>query len=250
MKEKKEKILDVLESGTRTERNEKRYFPNRTVKVTEIVNGNFHALFDEECDAAALQKKQDRIDRICANKLNYGDERGKSAVYRDNNTAKELAEMRNHPQDCRVHWAMYLEAIKAPKHLQKYVFENLKIWLKEHDINSLNKNFSFDSVAVMPPAWKRGHESVDLFGWCTEYQLDDLKPAAGLEIGKKVIVPLTRSREAEGKIIGYKFLGEKVRYNGHYGRIVLWYDVQYGNSRYEHAEWKLSAISFPMATAV
>lgn len=247
---KKEKILDVIENGTCTTREVQRYFPERTETETEVVNGSFRAVFSESFDIKDLQKKQDRIDRFMNNTLTYGDSRGKCGVWRDNNTAKELADMSKSMQDCRTHWAMYLEAIKAPKHLQKHVFENLKIWLKEHDINSLNKNFSFDSVAIMPPAWKKGYESVDLFGWCTEYQLDDLMPAAGLEIGKKVIVPLTRREKIEGEIIGYAFRGEKVGYDKRYGRIILWYDVKYGASKYDHAEWKLKDISFPMASAV
>lgn len=235
--DKKENILNVLSEGMR----------ETTAKMVQVKNGNLVARFpaDMEQSIAALQKS---MERKIANLQNYGDPRGKAAVWRENNTAKELSEMREHRQDCRTHWAMYLESIKAPRHLQKYVFENLKIWMKENDINSLNKNFSFDSVAVMPEAWKRGYEQVDLFGWITEYQIADLLPAAGMEIGTKVLVPQSRYEKMEGTIIGYKYFREKTnRYSRErYGRYVIWYDVKYGYSRYEHAEYKLKEISFPM----
>lgn len=245
-KEKKQTILDVLESGI-VEKVSVSYAWGKT-PCKKVTNDFGTYVFS---DKEAIVKKERSISRKIANQLNFGDERGKIGIWRENSTAKKLAELQGDFQDCRRHYKMFLEAMKAPKNLRKYVYENIREWMKEHDVNSLNKNIPFDIAEILPPAWRKGFENEDLFGFQTEFQLDDLLPAAGFEIGKEVVARYDGDWRV-GKIVGYKYFGEKFSslYRKRYGRYVIWYDVQFGENRWNHADFKLKELSFNFAEAV
>ena len=249
---KKENILDVLKGGTSKTEKSNEFFPyakNYARDIfTKVTNGNFCANFvagDEE----NILARQKRFEREIANKLNYGHSAGKAGVYKPNKTEIVLSKLSAHRAACVKYYAMYQKALKAPKHLREYVFQNIGEWLHEHKDFSLNFEtgfpVTFDIVEVFPKAWTKGWENEDLFGWQTDYQLDDLLPAAGLEIGRKVFVPFSRTEKIEGEIIGYSYFRKHRRnYGANYGEYVIWYDVKYGDSRYAHAEFKFNEISF------
>lgn len=255
MKQKKENILDVLDSGT-TEI----VYANKDyndVKVTTST-GVYQYPDDLRDSILSLQKK---FDRILANKLNYGCESGKSGVFKPNKTEIVLADLMQHKCCCPKLWAMYQKCLQAPRNLQRIVFENLKYWLSA-EMKDFSLNFStkypvtFDIISCIPPAWIKNWEQEDLHGWDTQSQIEDLIPASGLEIGARVCVPWQGKKFGlfEGKIVGYKYLGEKVSgHGGNYsytGRKILWYDVQVGENRWNHAPFRLKDISFDFSAAI
>lgn len=254
MKQKKENILDVLDSGTM-----EIVYANKDyndVKVTTST-GVYQYPDDLRDSILSLQKK---FDRIRANRQNYGCDSGKAGVSKPNKTEIVLADLMQHKCCCPKLWAMYQKCLQAPRNLQKIVFENLKYWLSA-EMKDFSLNFStkypvtFDIISCLPPAWIKNWEQEDLHGWDTQSQIEDLIPASGLEIGARVCVPWQGKKFGlfEGKIVGYKYLGEKVSgHGGNYsytGRKILWYDVQVGENRWNHAPFRLKDISFDFAAA-
>ena len=254
MKQKKETILAVLENGARVDEETKsKYFPH----ISHVTNGNFSASYPAGTEKF-IQKDQDRLDRIRANRQNYGCDSGKAGGSKPNKTEIVLAELSTRKYICPKLYAMYRKCIEAPRHLQNILFENLKYWLsaenKDFSLNFSTKYpITFDIISCLPKAWVNDWESVNLFGWDTKCQLEDLLPAAGLEIGSKVFVPWQGKKNElfEGKIIDYKYLGEKIHRgtfsDSHSGRKVIWYDVKVGENRWDHAVFKLSEIRFSAA---
>ena len=257
MKQKKETILAVLENGARVDEETKsKYFPF----ITHATNGTFSASYPTGTEKF-IQKDQERLDRIRANRQNYGCDSGKAGVSKPNKTEIVLADLMQHKCHCPKLWAMYQKCLQAPRNLQKIVFENLKYWLSAEN-KDFSLNFStkypvtFDIISCLPPAWIKNWEQEDLHGWDTQSQIEDLIPASGLEIGARVCVPWQGKKGGlfEGKIVGYKYLGEKVSgHGGNYsytGRKILWYDVQVGENRWNHAPFRLKEISFDFSAAI
>lgn len=256
MKQKKENILSVLDSGTKEIVYHGEEYDD--VKVTTS-NGVYQFPEDLRDSLLSLQKHYERIEK---NLREYGHHQGKAGVCKPNKTEIVLAELSTRKYICPKLYAMYRKCIEAPLHLQSIVFENLKYWLsvenKDFSLDFSTKySITFDIVSCLPKAWVNDWESVNLFGWDTKCQLEDLLPAAGLEIGAKVFVPWQGKNKGlfVGKIIGYDYLGEKVykTYGDNYshsGRKILWYNVQVGENRWNHALFRLSEISFDFSAAI
>lgn len=105
-----------------------------------------------------IEKRRKALERKIANRINYGDERGRSAVFSDNQTAKQLALLNGRPDYLRVAYRAWCMSQKAPKAIQQYVYHNLivhanryhqdaeRFYLREID------RYTFE---VLPPAWRK-----------------------------------------------------------------------------------------------
>lgn len=256
MKQKKETILSVLDSGTK-----EIVYHGKEYDEIKVTTSNGVYQFPEDLRDSLLSS-QKHYERIEKNLREYGHYQGKAGVCKPNKTEIVLAELSTRKYICPKLYAMYRKCIEAPRHLQNILFDNLKHWLsaenKDFSLNFSTKYpITFDIISCLPKAWVNDWESVNLFGWDTKCQLEDLTPAAGLEIGAKVCVPWQGKKNGlfEGKIIGYAYLGERVCHGygnslQHSGRKVLWYDVQVGDNKWNHAPFRLKEISFNVAASV
>lgn len=236
MKEKKQNILDILSEGLREETTMTNSWGFKE-SGTKVTNSFGEYFFKDETE---ISRREKSVRRKETNRLSYGDERGRSAVFRDNQTAKELSAFCK--KDCSVYYALYLESLKAERKIQEYVFKNGIIWMKKHGVNL--SEMSFFTASVLPPAWTRGFENAEIFSFDGIYQAEDLTPAIGFEIGQKVLARYGREKSV-GTIVGYTFLREG-KYSGKY---VIHYDVRF-SSKWDHAYFKLKELSLNLAAAV
>ena len=105
-----------------------------------------------------IERRRKAMERKLSNRINYGDERGRSAVFSDNQTAKQLALLNGRPDYLRVAYRAWCMSQKAPKAIQQYVYHNLivhanryhqdaeRFYLREID------RYTFE---VLPPAWRK-----------------------------------------------------------------------------------------------
>ena len=159
---KKEKVSDYLKSGKREVQD---YLGTEEEPFVKITTATGCYSFIETNDPVSKKTAYDYIDsyvkreeRRLANKLNYGDERGRSAVFSDNQTAKQLALLNGRPDYLRVAYRAWCMSQKAPKAIQQYVYHNLivhanryhqdaeRFYLREID------RYTFE---VLPPAWRK-----------------------------------------------------------------------------------------------
>lgn len=254
MRTRKETIADVLKSGTNkafTITNQCNVKENVIRSTNRCGKYEYPAGWEEE-----LLKRERKFSRREKEVREYG-AGGKKFFNRIPKTQEILAKLRGSKEECRIYHALYQQSLQAPRHLQEYVFHNLTEWMKIHGCK-LHAGCSWFAAAILPPAWKEGWEKVDLFGWKTHEQLDDLLPAAGFEIGTEVV---TRDRyydPIDGHIVGYKYeQEEKSLRRGIYGfsveemagRYILVYDVKYGEKNYEHCTFRLDELSVAHAVA-
>lgn len=233
---KKESIIDVLKNGTsRTEKS-----------LTEIVNGNFSCVFPKGEDVKIFADSLKKFDRKVKNVCEYGDPKGLTAFRKENETAQKLAALIEHPEDCRRYFRLYMISLLAPTKLQKYVFENAKVHMVR-DGERFSIDCDFYTAAILPQKYIAGWENVDVHDFAWEYAIEDLTPIDIYKIGAEVYI---KGLDCTGKIIGYKYSRERFGYYSNKGKYVVWYDVQYGASRYDHAEYKLSEIRLVPAAAV
>ena len=256
MRTRKETIADVLKSGT----NETFTITNQcNVKENVIRSTNrcgkyeYPAGWEEE-----LLKRERKFSRREKEVREYG-AGGKKFFNRIPKTQEILAKLQDSKEECRIYHALYQQSLQAPRHLQEYVFHNLTEWMKIHGCK-FHAGCSWFAAAILPPAWKEGWEKVDLFGWDTEYQLHDLLPAAGVEIGTEVMIRHKYYDPIDGHIVGYKYKYEQEKKSlrrGSYGflveemagRYILVYDVKYGEKNYEHCTFRLDELSVAHAVA-
>lgn len=159
---KKEKVSDYLKSGKREVQD---YLGTEEEPFVKITTATGCYSFIETNDPVSKKTAYDYIDsyvkreeRRLANKLNYGDERGRGAVYCDNQTAKDLGLLHGRPDYLRVAYRAWCMSQKAPKAIQQYVYHNLivhanryhqdaeRFYLREID------RYTFE---VLPPAWRK-----------------------------------------------------------------------------------------------
>lgn len=227
---RKESILDVLKNGT----HEKDEY-NIVVK-----NGNFRAVFPNTCEVKWFADSLKKFDKKVRNRCEYGDEKGSAAFRKENETSKKLAELIKHPEDCRRYFRLYKISLNAPHELQPYVFENAKVFMK-NDGEKFSVDCDFYLAGIIPPKYIAGCENVNThdFGW--EYAVEDLTPVDVYKIGTEV--QIKGKRKLSGKIVGYKFFREERHLHiPNSGKFVVWYDVRFGASRYDHAEYKFEEI--------
>lgn len=227
---KKESILDVLKNGTQEK--------DRNTIV--VKNGNFRADFADGHDVKWFAEKLKKFDRKVKNVCEYGCEKGLSELRKQNDTAIKLAELIKHPEDCARYFRLYKIATHAPHELQPYVFENAKEFMRENG-EKFSAECDFYLAAIIPPKYIQNWERVNTHDFGLEYAVEDLTPVDLFKVGTEVQVK--GNREISGKIVGYAYFREHRRfYSPNRGKYVVWYDVKYGASRYEHAEFKFSEI--------
>lgn len=227
---KKENILAVLNNGTEKKDRE----------IVVVTNGNFRADFPDTYETKWFAEKQKKYDRKVKNVCEYGNEKGLSYFRRENETSKKLAKLIEHPEDCRRYFRLYKIALLAPYKLQPFVFENAVVFLKENG-ERFSAECDFYLAAIIPPKYIEGWEFVNThdFGW--EYAVEDLTPVDIYKIGTEV--QAKGNKDICGKIVGYAYFREHRRYySANKGKYVVYYDVKYGASRYEHAEYKFDEI--------
>ena len=227
---KKESIIDVLKNGR----------PNFECEYPKV-----------DWTPKDFEDKQKKFDRKVRNVCEYGNVKGRAAVYNQpNETAKKLAELLKSPQDCRRYYAMYMEAQKAPHELQRYVFYNLHECVLDDDVNFLNKNCDFYLASILPPKYIKGWENETLFGYKAEYQVEDLTPCDWLKIGTKVVI---KSSRREGTIVAYKPLQKlhvhytwyNTRITARSGKYFAGYVVQYGSNSWQKEDCLFNDIKLP-----
>lgn len=253
---KQETILDVLESGT----SEKVLITTDYGKEEVIRNTNRHGKYEypEGMEIKEeLLKRQKKLARREKEVHECGNG-GYAAMRRLSDTQTILAELQKDKEESQIYHAIYMQTLQAPSHLRRYVFENLVEWLKDHG-KVMKHECNFYVASILPAAWIKGWEDVDLFGWRTDMQLDDLLPAAGFEIGNEVTCTIGRDDVRVGRIIDYKYEQRNIhRRRTFYGNIetthsgyyILVYDVQYGESRYDHSTFRQNELAFNYAAAV
>lgn len=227
---KKESILDVLKNGTQEK--------DRNTIV--VKNGNFSCVFPEGEDVKIFADSLKKFDRKVKNVCEYGCEKGLSELRKQNDTAIKLAELIKHPEDCARYFRLYKIATHAPHELQPYVFENAKEFMRENG-EKFSAECDFYLAAIIPPKYIQNWEHVNTHDFGLEYAVEDLTPVDLFKVGTEVQVK--GNREIQGKIVGYAYFREHRRfYSPNRGKYVVWYDVKYGASRYDHAEYKFSEI--------
>ena len=142
---------------------------------------------------------------------------------------KALLYLSQHRKEGAIYYAIFREASKAPRYLQEYVYENCKDWMKNENVYSLNENIPFDVAERMPKAFTKGWENQDLYGFKTEFQLDDLVPLDYLKIGTAV---KAERREDEGIIVDYHWVRSP-----HGGPYVIAYEVEFRHNRWDHKDY-------------
>ena len=118
-------------------------------------------------------------------------------------------------------------------HIAKYVYENLLSQLRRDKMQGISKDIAFDTIERMPLAFRKGWENVDLIGWDGRSVAEDLEPASGYDIGKKVFVRTGRGEQTPGEIIGYSY---------HQGKNGL-YHIKYNVKTYS---WDVFGIPYKM----
>lgn len=105
-----------------------------------------------------IERRRKSLERKMANRTNYGDERGRSAVFSDNETTKQLALLSGRPDYLRVAYRAWCLSQQAPKEIQKYVYHNLIV--RANRYHSDSERFYLRSIdaytfQVLPPAWRK-----------------------------------------------------------------------------------------------
>jgi len=245
---KKENILTLLEKGSRqTEKD-----------MVTVSSGNFRCSFPKDQDTKVLSDTLKKFDRELKNQITWGHKSGAAYYRRQNDTQKMLAEMSEDRQDCRRYYRMLMEAKKAPKSLQKYVFENAIMHCKEKDVYFVNKRCSFDVVEILPLAWISGWENETLFDFDVNAEIAALTPDKNLPIDTPVTVKKNRL-VLDGRIESYtieqadnfyttSWYGTRSYYKR--GKYVVFYNVRYGIGKYDIIGAKQTEITAKISVAV
>lgn len=246
MAKKEENILDYLNSGTSEvckNPSGDSWSPMAlsdnlvTVKVGNTEYQFPQSYTDKKGDEQDFKKELLRRWNAETRQMNHiqqwGTYTGQSKIGADGTTErkfeKALLYLSQHRKEGAIYYAIFREASKAPRYLQEYVYENCKDWMKKENVYSLNENIPFDVAERMPKAFTKGWENEDLYGFKTEFQLDDLVPLDYLKIGTAV---KAERREDEGIIVDYHWV--KSPYGGPY---VIAYEVEFRHNRWDHKDY-------------
>lgn len=250
---KKEKVSDYLKSGKREVLKNRSSQDDTYVRITtetgvycfvESWKTTKGEMVDEYVNIDNYVKNQARR---TANLCNYGDYGGRAAVYKDNATCLSLTKMKASPllyQEGPYLKLMQLFASQAPREAAPYLFLNLYDRLADCGV-TLTIKTSYDIVAIMPPAWSRGHEQL--------HHLDDLPLSAELSNlvprYKKGDVVTYRQRrtgvEVKATVLDvvykqyyqkpYRNMYGNTEYKGS-GPYVAWYHTAYGTYRFDEVK--------------
>ena len=204
---KKEKVSDYLKSGKREVQD---YLGTEEEPFVKITTATGCYSFIETNDPVSKKTAYDYIDsyvkreeRRLANKLNYGDERGRGAVYCDNQTAKDLGLLHGRPDYLRVAYRAYVMSQKAPEKLRRYVYHNM-IVLANRFYGDAEKFYLQDISAytfeVLPPAWRK----------CLDDPCPELEGVTLFDILEPLTPSFKEGQSMARKMIGGKFVKCKV----------------------------------------
>lgn len=145
-----------------------------------------------------LELYRKNLERKINNRLNYGAEGGRSAVYRDNATAIQLGKLKNYIN--YKGWAPVLRcayelAQQAPVSIRQYVYRNYLVALRKKDRAKWVKSdgfvdildFDYYTAAVMPIAWYKGVEVKDFNGIKYQNVVKDLVPTITAKVGDRIV---------------------------------------------------------------
>lgn len=237
MRTKKETITDVLKSGT----SQTFTFINpRNETIIHNTNRCGKYQYPKKWDVDELLKRERALARREKEVREYG-AGGRKFFNRLPKTQEILAKLQDNKEECRIYHAIYQLSLQAPKHLQEYVFNNIIEWMKDHG-TAPQQECTWYAAAIIPPAWKEGWEGVNFFGWDIKYQIEDLLPAAGFDIGAEVMTKGRYYDQLAGHIIGYEYIKKRNRY-------ILVYDVKYGEKSYEHSPFRIDELAIAHAVA-
>lgn len=141
------------------------------------------------------------------------------------------------------YYAVYKEACKAPTEIQQYVYNNLLVQLRKDKLITATEDIKFDTIERMPLAFRKGWEKVDLQGWDGRMVAEDLMPASGYEIGRKVFVQTGRDDRTSGEIIDYSY------HRGKNGLYHIMYNVKTYSWSNIGTPYKMSEIHFSQSAA-
>lgn len=207
----KESVVDYLKSGERTVDKDWSDEDKTFVKIRTATGlYTFYEYTDpvKKMDAyKEIENYRKREDRRLANKMNYGDERGRSAVFCDNRTALDLALLKDRPDYLRVAYRAYLMTQKAKKEVRQYVYHNLivraNIFHKDAE-KFLLKEIDPYTFEVLPPAWRKcmNDPCPELEGVTLTDIMEELTPA--WRKGQRMARQMRGGRFVLCEVVGYE----------------------------------------------
>lgn len=209
---KKESVVDYLKGGQREVIEDLSKEDEPFVKIRTATGLYTFIEYNDPVRKKDAYKDIDnyrkREERRLANKMNYGDERGRGAVFCDNQTAKNLGMLKGRPDYLRVAYRAYTMAQQAPENLRKYVYHNIIVKANqyhqdaEHFMLSDIQPYTFE---VLPLAWRKclDEPCPELEGLTLTDILETLTPA--FKEGKKVARKMIGGRWMLCRVVGYEF---------------------------------------------
>jgi hypothetical protein len=211
---KKENLVKLLQDGEVKVKKDAFGHGADLVKV-KTQTGSYQ--FPSEGDQGWKQIERDMasFDRTMANRLNYGDDRGRGAIWRDNTTAKQLGLLAGRPEYISTAWRAWQMAQEAPKNIRRYVYHNLIVWAnREHAdaehfmLNDIDP-YTFD---VLPMAWRKYLDLPvpELENTSVAYQMEDLTPSTVFgRVGQEIAHEqrgYRKSHRVRAVIVGYDYV--------------------------------------------
>ena len=156
-KSKKENIVEILKAGAHEQimlEGHKEPVPGM-LKIRTATG--LYTMPDDDDIWKSIERKQNSLDRYLANKQNYGDDRVRAGVYKDNRTAIDLALLKGRPDYLRVAYRAWTMAQNAPQKIREYVYHNLIVIANRYHADAerfLLKEIQDYTFEVLPPAWR------------------------------------------------------------------------------------------------
>ena len=189
----------------------------------------------------SIDSRQKALDRVISNRQNYGDDRGRCGVFKDNKTALDLGLLKGRPDYLRCAYRSWLMAQNAPEKLRRYVYHNLLVMCNRYHGDAEKfylQDISDYTFQVLPPAWRKcmDEECPELKDVTLGDVLEQLTPS--FKEGQTIARMMIGGRFVKCKIVGVEYNYQFSIRRGELGSnpFVMEYRVQNvdDNSRYPH----------------
>lgn len=208
-KSKKENIVEILKAGAHEQimlEGHKEPVPGM-LKIRTATG--LYTMPDDDDIWKSIERKQNSLDRYLANKQNYGDDRGRAGVYKDNRTAIDLALLKGRPDYLRVAYRAWTMAQNAPQKIREYVYHNLIVMANRYHADAerfLLKEIQDYTFEVLPPAWRSCMDDPcpELEGVTLQDVVDELTPV--YKVGQKLTRRMRGDKEVKVVVTGHEII--------------------------------------------
>ena len=135
----------------------------------------------------SIDSRQKALDRVISNRQNYGDDRGRCAVFKDNKTALDLGLLKGRPDYLRCAYRSWLMAQNAPEKLRRYVYHNLIVMCNRYHGDAEKfylQDISDYTFQVLPPAWRK----------CMDEECPELKDVTLGDVLEQYLLEIVREK--------------------------------------------------------